>query len=92
MIGVILTDIFVSIGLISLLIIVRPISTIVAIIIFGTFGIIYFLTLKKKLFIWGKQRQFFDSEKIKYAQESLLGIKEIKIYNKENYFEKMYIL
>jgi len=87
---VILTDIFVSIGLITLLIIVRPISTIAAIIIFGTFGIIYFLMLKKKLFIWGKQRQFLDSQKIKYAQESLLGIKEIKIYNKEKYFEKMF--
>lgn len=87
---VILTDIFVSIGLITLLIIVRPISTIAAIIIFGAFGIIYFLMLKKKLFIWGKQRQFLDSQKIKYAQESLLGIKEIKIYNKEKYFEKMF--
>ena len=87
---VMITDIFVSVGLISLLIFVRPISTIVAIIIFGTFGIIYFLILKKRLFIWGKQRQFFESQKIKYAQESLLGIKEIKIYNKEKYFEKMF--
>ena len=87
---VILTDIFVSLGLISILIFVRPTSTLIAITIFGIFGIVYFLVLKKKLFIWGKQRQFFDSQKIKYAQESLLGIKEIKIYNKEKYFENMF--
>ena len=62
---VILTDIFVSLGLISILIFVRPTSTLIAITIFGIFGIVYFLVFKKKIIYLGKTKTIFRLTKNK---------------------------
>lgn len=69
-----------------LLLFLQPIATLIIIFIFGIISLsIHFLT-KKKIFIWGLNRQDADNFRIKNIQETFKGVKEIKIYNNENFF------
>ena len=45
---------------------------------------------KTKIVSYGKQRQKTDEEKLRFLQESFMGIKAIKIQNKEDFFIKKF--
>ena len=51
---------------------------------------IYFYSIKKKFLHWGQERQDLNKLTLKYSLQGLNGIKEIKIYNKENYFSDIF--
>ncbi len=82
-------DILLLICLLLILLNIRPIETIIALLIFSFLALLYFIIIKKKLDFWGKQRQKQDRKKLKHLQQSLIGIKEVKIYLKEVFFENI---
>ena len=47
---------------------------------------IFYILIRKKIFEWGKNRQFNEGMRLQYLQESLGSYKLIKLNNKENYF------
>ncbi len=80
-------DIILLCCLLAILINIRPLETTIALALFIFFSGIYFLFIKKRLDYWGKERQKQDRLKLKHVQQSLTGIKEVKIYLKELFFE-----
>ena len=54
-------------------------------------SLIYYLFIKSTFKKWGEIRQKFASISLKNAMESLHGIKDIKIFNSENFFLKNYL-
>ena len=53
--------------------------------------LIYFTIVRDKIKILGRSRKKSEETKLKYLQEGLAGLKEIKIYGKENFFINKYI-
>ena len=50
----------------------------------------YINIVKDKIKILGRSRKKSEETKLKYLQEGLAGLKEIKIYGKENFFINKY--
>ncbi len=87
---ILFTEILVFIGISTLLIIYEPLGSIMSLFIFCLAGLIFYSLFKNRMSFWGTERQKFDEKKIQYIQEGLGGIKESKIYNKENIFIKQF--
>ena len=84
-----LTEILVSLSIVTLLIILNPIGGILVIFVFIFFGSIIFYFTSKKLSAWNTKRHFFDGQRLKDFFQTLGGLKEIKLLNKEkNFLEK----
>ncbi|MDA9852259.1 ABC transporter ATP-binding protein/permease [Flavobacteriaceae bacterium] len=54
--------------------------------IFGSLALLYFQLTKRKIKQWGSQRQSLDLYLSKILMNSLSGIKEVKLLDKENFF------
>ncbi len=89
----VLSDIFLDLILffllLAILLNIRLFETLFALSAFIIFLLTYFYLIKKRLDFWGKERQKKDRSKLKHIQQSLFGIKELKIYLKETFFEKI---
>lgn len=83
-----LTELFVIIGILIILILynfkITIILTLSSLIIF----LIVFYSLKKKLNFLGKNSQILETKRVKNYFENFSSIKEIKIFNKEQFFIK----
>ncbi len=85
-----LAEILVAAGIISILLFFEPISTILILSLALIFGLIFFLLVNKKISFLSKKRLENKTLKIKDLQEGFGAIKEIKIYNKESFFIKIF--
>jgi ABC-type bacteriocin/lantibiotic exporter with double-glycine peptidase domain len=70
----------------AVLIILSPISFFSIISIFFIFSFLFVYLIKKFLKKWGYQRQYHQENSIKFLQEGMRGIKELRIYNLERNF------
>jgi ABC-type bacteriocin/lantibiotic exporter with double-glycine peptidase domain len=70
----------------AILIILSPISFFSIVSVFFLFSFIFVYLIKKFLKKWGYQRQDHQENSIKYLQEGIRGIKELRIYNLEKNF------
>jgi ATP-binding cassette, subfamily B, bacterial PglK len=85
-----ITELFIIIGIVSILLIYEPYVTIISLFFLGIVAGIY-LFLTKKIFVkYGELRQNLWGIAIKKVLEALHGIKDIKIYSAENYFIRSY--
>ena len=80
-------DVILFLFLFTILLNIRVYETLIAFFMFIIFMLFYYNIIKKRLDYWGKERQKKDRLKLKYVQQSLLGIKEVKLYLKEAFFE-----
>ena len=82
----VMTEIFVMIGILSIIMIFEPLLGlsigILAFIVSST----YYLATRKRLGAWGLIRQDSEGKKLKSIQQGLGAIKDIKIYGKEIFF------
>lgn len=87
---VILTEIPIIICLSLLILLYEANIFLILFLITGFSTLIYFIIVKDKIKILGRSRKKSEEIKLKYLQEGLSGIKEIKIYEKENFFINKY--
>ena len=80
----------ISFGILFLLIIIEPVITITVILLFGTSALLFYYFIRNKSLSWGLKRQKFDGKKIQQLQQAFGGIKEVKLRNKETFFEHLY--
>lgn len=83
---VVTTEIFMMTAIIGLLLYVEPLG---ALVLFTTTALVIRglqLAAKDKLTTWGNLRNQLDSTKLRYVQEALGAIKEIKLMGLENIF------
>ena len=85
---VLFVDFFTILLIITLLIIVNPISSISIFTLMSMASFLYVFFTRKKINIISIERQINESKRLKTLQHSLNGIKEIKIANSENFFFK----
>lgn len=64
--------------------------TIIIILIFVLFASSFYFFLKKKLFTWGKERQKYEAQTLESLQNGFGAIKDIKIFNVQNFFTKIF--
>jgi len=83
---ILLSEVFVFSAISVLLIIINTKATIIIVMIFGLSAICFYLISNERIRQWGVNRQNADSEKIKYVQEAIKGVKEIRVYKSENLF------
>jgi ATP-binding cassette, subfamily B, bacterial PglK len=84
------TEIFVLVGVASVLLYVQPLSTVV--IASTLFLSLYFYQFFTKNFIlkWGKERQYHEGKRIQFLQQSFGGVKDSKILGRESFFVDQY--
>lgn len=90
--NILVAESFIIIGLCFLILIIEPQGFIILVLSSSLlFGAYYFL-IKNKLYNLGTKRIFYDNLRIKNVQNSFNGIKEIKIFQKEEDFLSLYKL
>lgn len=81
-----MTEFFVIISLTMLLFYIEPLGMTVSFILMAvSIGLYYFAT-RKLLSFWGNQRVFHHGESLRHLIQGLSGIKDIKIFNREENF------
>ena len=81
-----IVETLVIIGILSLLIIIEPLSSFFILIVLGGASYLFFYFTKSRIYKWGLARQHHEGKKIQHFQQSLTGIKEVKLFGKEQYF------
>lgn len=80
------SELIILIGIMFLLFFFQPKATISLILIFGLSSILFYLFIRSHIVKWGKERQIHQGQKIKFIQQGIGAIKDIKILNRENSF------
>lgn len=83
---ILFSEFLIFLSICVLLLFIQPIATLIIIFIFGMISLLIHFLTKKNIFLWGLNRQDADNFRIKNIQETFKGVKEIKIYNNENFF------
>ena len=84
-------DLLVTTMILIVLIYIEPVGAIVAFIIFGSLSLLLFKASKKRAASWGETRQEKERLRIESAQQGFGGIKDIKLYGRENVFQDRYL-
>ena len=86
--GILITEIALTIAIISTLFLVEPIGTIFIIIFFLIFGSLFYYFSKNKSSAWGVIREQADKGVSKLIMEGLNGISEVILLGKQSFFKK----
>lgn len=89
-INILIVEISVSSLLIIFVIFLNQAILIPSIIFMIIIAVLYFFIFKKRLKLWGTERQEIESYRIKQIYEGVKGFKELKSYNLENFFLKSF--
>ena len=74
-----------------MLIYIEPYGAIGAVLMIITAGFIFYYFTNKRILKWGTLRQKYDGKKIQRLQEGFGGIKEINLFNAQNFFINRFI-
>ena len=85
-----MTEVIVSIFLCAVLLVVDPVMTIMISVILLTMTFIIVKLLKPRLNRLGQENQEIQARMGKWRNQSIFGIKEVKVLHKENYFVENY--
>ena len=80
------TELFLIIAVIITVIIIEPVGAITMAMFFGISSSIFFIITKKRISIYGNERQRMDSIISKFALEGLTGIKDLKVFGRTKYY------
>lgn len=83
---IIVTEIVIIFSIIIFIYFINPIISIFIFLYFSILSFGFYFFIQKKLFNFGKQRQQFSKETIKYLNEFINLFLEIKLLNKLNFF------
>lgn len=85
---VLTTEFTVVMGIVFVLILQNPLGTLFVAVILGLPSFAVFRLMKKKLSNWGQRRQFHEGELNQHLLQGIGGVKEVKLYGKEENFLK----
>jgi len=83
---ILLTDGLVAIGMVCVLLVVEPIGTLIVLLLFVAAGLIFQKTTRARLARWGEEGNLHSGMALKYLQEGLGGIKDVKMLGREQKF------
>jgi len=85
-----LTEISIILGVALMLIYIEPVGSFVVIVFMGFFSFFFYRITRSRLINWGTERQYCEKEINKNLIQSLHGIKDVKILNREDFFIKIF--
>lgn len=85
-----ISEILILIGIITLTCLYNPLSTFIIFILLGSIGLIFYKFIQSKAKKWGEQRQKFEEKRFFNLQLTFNEIKNIKLSNKENFFNEIF--
>lgn len=86
----ILVELILTFSILLTIIYIEPIGALSIGFLFGILAFIYFYFTKKKIKNWGLMRENIDKNISTISIEGLTGIKTVKLFQKENYFENKF--
>jgi ABC-type multidrug transport system fused ATPase/permease subunit len=84
------TELSVVIGIAFMLFIFEPVGSLAVTSFLILFAILFHRITRRKLVLWGKQRQIHDGQINKHLLQGLGGIKEVKLMGRELFFHSNY--
>jgi ABC-type multidrug transport system fused ATPase/permease subunit len=85
-----IAELFISTGVVALLISINPLGAICSFILFGGVGYIFYAFAHKKISQWGKEHQIYEGKRLQNLQEGFGSIKEILIGSLQSNFTIQY--
>ena len=85
-----LTDIFIILGILILLLLIEPIGALTILLVFLLGSISFYFFSADKASKWGEMRQAQEAKRIQTAQQGINGIKDVKLYGFESAFAKYF--
>jgi ATP-binding cassette subfamily C protein len=82
----VMVEMLVALAIIGLLLVVEPLVSIITFTVFALIAGIFLKYARRKAHQYGKAQQLHAREMIKWVQQGLGGIKEIKVLRREPYF------
>ena len=87
----VINDVLIIVSILAVLIVCRASwSDHERVLVFGSSSLILFKISKSRAALWGETRQEKERLRIKSAQQGFGGVKDIKLYGRENIFEDWY--
>lgn len=83
-----ITELIVCLLISIYLFVIEPTITLGVVSLLSVFALIYLIIVRKKSIFYGKQSRDAYEGMFKWIRQAFEGIKEVKILNRENYFEK----
>jgi ABC-type multidrug transport system fused ATPase/permease subunit len=80
------SEFLVSGGLFILMVLLEPVGSLSAIVVFGSFSIIFRRITSRRIAKWGKAQNDYKGSMIRHLQQGFSGVKDIKILGREDYF------
>jgi ABC-type multidrug transport system fused ATPase/permease subunit len=80
------SEIFVSGGLLALMLLLEPVGSLSAIVVFGSFSVIFRRLTSRRIVKWGEALNFHKGMIIQHLQQGFGGVKDVKILGREDYF------
>ena len=77
-------------AILAVLVAVEPSGALLTFALFGTLSWLLFKASKTRAALWGETRQEKERFRVKSAQHGFGGVKDIKLYGRENIFESQY--
>ena len=85
-----ITEFLIIIGVLTLLLIIKPYETLIIIFITALLGFMFFFLSQKVSFNLGRQLVIKQQNKMKILKETLNSMKEIIIFDAKNYFKNIF--
>ena len=85
-----ITEPFLVIGIIAVLIFYNPLVNFSIIFLFSISAILFYIFTKNKIAKWGEIRLSKTASNLKALNQAFQGIKDIKVFQKENFFIDFY--
>jgi len=80
------SEFLVSGGLFVLMLVLEPVGSLSAIVVFGSFSIIFRRITSRRIAKWGEAQNYYKGSIIQHLQQGFSGVKDIKILGREDYF------
>ena len=84
------SEFLVSGGLFILMLLLEPVGSLSAIVVFGSFSLIFRRITSRRIAKWGEAQNYYKGSIIQHLQQGFSGVKDIKILGREDYFIASY--
>ena len=84
------SEFLVSGGLFILMLLLEPVGSLAAIVVFGSFSVIFRRITSRRITKWGEAQNSYKGSIIQHLQQGFSGVKDIKILGREDYFVTSY--
>ncbi|HUF74572.1 MAG TPA: ABC transporter ATP-binding protein [Gammaproteobacteria bacterium] len=84
------TEVLLILAIGGLLLAFEPLGALSVIAVLGVAGLAYQLGTRGRVRLWGERRRYHDQQRLQHTQQSLGGVKEMKVLGREREFLKLF--